>query len=71
MVGVTSMLLYLMQRTRSHFIRRLDGPQSLSGRFGEEANLLLLLRTEPCFLGCPARSLVATLSRIPRYLCLV
>ena len=35
--------------------RRLCGPQSRSGHFGEQKNLLALQRLEPYFLGCPVR----------------
>jgi hypothetical protein len=46
--------------------RRLDGPQSRSGSYGDE-NLLPLLGTEQRFLCCQALSLVTvptTLSRL-------
>jgi len=34
----------------------LDGSQTLSGRFGEQKLLSPVLRIEPQFLGCTARS---------------
>jgi hypothetical protein len=39
--------------------RRLGGPQSQSGRFGEERNIWPLPAIDPWFLGRPSRSLVA------------
>jgi hypothetical protein len=39
--------------------RRLNGPQSWSGRYGEEKNLLSLPEIEPRFLGLRAHSRVA------------
>jgi hypothetical protein len=50
--------------------RRLGGPQSLSGRFGEENNLLPVPGIQAHFLGCPISSVVTiriTLSRLSRY----
>jgi hypothetical protein len=40
---------------RTHCIGGWVGPQSRSGRCGEEKNLLPLPGVEPRLLGCPAR----------------
>jgi hypothetical protein len=39
--------------------RTLDKPQSRSGRFGGNKNLLSLQVIQPRFFGCPVRSLVS------------
>jgi hypothetical protein len=42
----------------------LGGPQSLSGQFGEEKDLLRLLGTEPQFVSHPAPSLVTIITEL-------
>jgi len=54
--GESDSLLYrFSSEDRSPVIqlnRRLFGPQSLSGHFGVEKNLLLFSQNEPSFVGC-------------------
>jgi hypothetical protein len=58
-VQFTPLPLYLWGGSpRNWMFMRLGRPQSRSGRYGEEENLLLLLEIEPGVLGRPARSLV-------------
>jgi hypothetical protein len=45
----------------THCTRDLVGPQSQSGRYGEEKNMLLLPKIEPRFHGRSACSLVSIL----------
>lgn len=45
----------------------LGGPQSPSGRYGKETNLLPPLGIEPWLLGCPTRSLVTVLKELSRH----
>jgi hypothetical protein len=49
--------LHLQKRTFMPIFMSAGGPQSQSGRCGEEKNFLLLPINEPRILGCPARSL--------------
>jgi hypothetical protein len=51
-------LYFLWNSPRYPLYRRLGGPQSWSGRYVEEKNLLPLAGIQPRLLGCPVRSLV-------------
>jgi len=44
--------------------KRLGGPHTQYGHFGEEKSRLLLLRNEPRFIRCPACSLVTLLTAL-------
>jgi hypothetical protein len=46
--------------------RRLGGPQSQSGHYGEKKNLLPLLGIESWLVGLPACNLIAILSELSR-----
>ena len=46
--------------------RRLDGPYSWSGCFGDKKNLLLVFRIDSCFLLFPACSLVIVPNSLPQ-----
>jgi len=61
--------LFLRKQRRRGFQsnRRLDRPQSRSGPFGEEINLLPLLAIEPRSLRLPACSMVTTVTELPRF----
>jgi hypothetical protein len=49
---------------------RLRGPNSRSGRYGEEENLLSVLEMEPRFLGRPTPSLLAAPTELCRLMVL-
>jgi hypothetical protein len=66
-VSFTSLLFYLWGKgPRYPLYRRLDGPQSPPGRYGDVKNLLPLQGIEPLLLGRPARSLAVIPTELSR-----